>query len=138
MTKCTDIALSDLVFFFVFRGCAASHALRDAAGRRCAARGTAAQRKAPLRGVGRLRHPATRPKQRPTAAILRLRRACGAAGSSNLSQNLPLAPMHHPTKFHVIPSSSLGGVRRHTNKQTDNQTHFEKYVLDVYSNNYHT
>ena len=118
-------------FFPFFCGRTASHALRDAAGRRCAARGTAAQRKAPLRGAGRLRHPATRPKQRPTAAILRLRRACGAAGSSNLSQNLPLAPMHHPTKFHVIPSSSLGGVRRHTNKQTDKQTHFQKYVLDV-------
>ena len=38
--------------------------------------------------------------------------------------------MHHPTKFHVIPSSSLGGVCRHTNRQTNKQTHFEKYVLD--------
>ena len=38
--------------------------------------------------------------------------------------------MHHPTKFHVIPSSSLGGVRRHTDRQTHTQTHFEKYVLD--------
>ena len=29
----------------------------------------------------------------------------------NLSENLPSTSMYHPTKFHIDPSISLGGVR---------------------------
>ena len=51
-----------------------------------------------------------------------------------------MTPLYTPTKFHVDPSSRLGGVRTQTNKQTDKQTnthtltqtpHFRKYVLDA-------
>ena len=34
-----------------------------------------------------------------------------ALRARNRCENLPDASMYHPTKFHVIPSSSLGGVR---------------------------
>ena len=91
------------IFFLIFHGCAASHASHDTAGLR-------------------LRRPlcfffAAAPR---VTLCVTLR---GAAVRRNPFKYLPLAPMHHPTKFHVIPSSSLGGVRRHRDRQTNKQTH---------------
>ena len=46
-------------------------------------------------------------------------------------ENLPSTSMYHPTKFHVNPSSSLGGVREHTNKHTEKHTQTPLRNIDV-------
>ena len=75
-------------FVFFFRGCAASHALRDAAGRRCAAQGTAAQCKAPLCGAGRL----WRPPRARNSGLRQLFCACGAHAAPRQRRGAPQVP----------------------------------------------
>ena len=76
------------VFCFFFRGCAASHASRDAAGRRCAAQGTAAQCKAPLCGAGRL----WRPPRARNSGLRQLFCACGAHAAPRQRRGAPQVP----------------------------------------------
>ena len=73
---------------FFFCGSAASDALRDAAKRRCAARSTAAQRKAPLRDAGRLRRP---PRAR-NSGLRPLFCAYGAHAAPRLRRGAPQIP----------------------------------------------
>ena len=54
--------------------------------------------------------------------------ACGER--SHLSENLPSTSMYHPTKFHIHPCSSLGGVRPHTHRHTDRRLTFSFIDID--------